>query len=365
MAMLRKRTGRFGRGRILIICLAVFWVLGTAYQNAALASGQKVIRLRFSSSFMPPEPPNVQANHTFDLVENKTNGRVKIERFMAGALGGPHEQLDLASTGAVDVISLHIDQFPQQLPLHQITNTEQRVSGEQGLKNLTALIRDLPETKGLFEAEQKRNNIKILHFHVNGPTGVTTRFDAKSSLAELKGKRVNVIAAYHRQVFKELGWIPVNVQIPELYEALSRGVIDAIFMATAAVIPLKWYEPAKAHLVLGENTVISTPLAFNLDSWNRLPSDVRKVFLEASWETAQWSVDQNEKFIRDTYGMLEKSGARVLRISQKESEEFFSVLFRHSIRNWQDICRNAGLQKEAGIIQKYWDEMKWGRWKGQ
>ncbi|MBW2065114.1 MAG: TRAP transporter substrate-binding protein DctP [Deltaproteobacteria bacterium] len=365
MAKLRKGFGCLGWKGTLAISMAVLLVLAMACKAPSLAAEQKVIKLRFSSSFMPPEPPNVQANHTFDLVEKKTKGRVKIERFMAGALGGPHEQLDLASSGAVDVISLHIDQFPQQLPLHQITNTEQRVSGEQGLRNVTALIRELPETKGLFEAEQERNNIKILHFHANGPTGVTARFEVSSSLAELKGKKVNVIAAFHREVFKELGWIPVNVQIPELYEALSRGVIDAIFMATAAVIPLKWYEPAKAHLVLGENTVISTPLAFNLDSWNRLPADVQKAFLDASWETARWSVDQNERFIRDTYGKLEQSGAKVIRISQRESEEFFTVLFRNSIRNWQDICSNAGVRKEAGIIQKYWDEMKWGKWKGQ
>ena len=191
----------------------------------AMAGAAEVIKLKYSTSFFPPEPPCVFANRTLDLVEKKTNGKVKIERFVGGALGGPLEQLGLASSGAADLISLHIDQYAQQLPLHQITNTEQLTSGAQGVDNVKAILHELPETKPLFDAEQRKNNIKILHPYCNGPTGVTARFPAES-LADVKGKKVNVIAAYQRDVFKELGWIPVNVQIPELYEAGARGIIE-------------------------------------------------------------------------------------------------------------------------------------------
>lgn len=330
--------------------------------HPAVAAEPEVIKLKYSTSFFPPEPPCVFANHTLDLVEKKTNGKVKVERFTAGALGGPLEQLGLASSGAADIISLHIDQYAQQLPLHQITNTELMVSGAQGLASVTAIVHELPETKPLFEAEQKKNNIKILHFYVNGPTGITARFPAKS-LADVKGKKVNVIAAYQREVFKEVGWIPVNVQIPELYEALSRGVIDAIFMATAANVPLKWHEIGKVHLQLVDNTIVSAPLAFNLNSWNRLPADVQKAFIEAAWETAQWTVEQTEMNLKGTYKAFEEKKAEVVKISQKESEAFFKVLFKHSVNNWLNICKAAGVEKDAKVIQKYWDEMKWGKWR--
>ncbi len=344
------------------VFMSILLIGAMAYNTTATAAEQEVIKLKYSTSFFPPEPPCVFANHTLDLVEKKTNGRVKIERFMAGALGGPLEQLGLASSGAADLISLHVDQYAQQLPLHQITNTELMVSGAQGLASVTAIVHELQETKPLFEAEQKKNNIKILHFYVNGPTGITARFPAKS-LADVKGKKVNVIAAYQRDVFKELGWIPVNVQIPELYEALSRGVIDAIFMATAANVPLKWYEIGKVHLQLVDNTIVSAPLAFNLDSWNRLPADVQKAFMEASWETAQWTVQQTEIHLEHTYKAFEEKGAEVVKISKKESEAFFKVLFKNSIRNWLNISKVAGVEKDAKVIQKYWDKMKWGKWK--
>ena len=196
--MLRKsmKNRRFGEGKAFIaVFIVMLFIFAVAVTTRVTAAEPDVIKLKYSTSFFPPEPPCVFANHTLDLVEKKTNGRVKIERFVGGALGGPLEQLGLARSGAADLISLHVDQYAQQLPLLQITNTEQMVSGTQGLDNVTAIVHELPETKPLLEAEQKKNNIKILNFYVNGPTGITARFQAKS-LADIKGKKVNVIAAY-------------------------------------------------------------------------------------------------------------------------------------------------------------------------
>jgi TRAP-type C4-dicarboxylate transport system substrate-binding protein len=364
MEMSKKSKSR-GWKSVAAVFMALLLIGAMAYTTTATAAEPKVIKLKYSTSFFPPEPPCVYANHTLDLVEKKLNGRVKVERFMAGALGGPLEQLGLASSGAADIISLHIDQYAEQLPLQQVTNIEQMTTGAQGLANVTALVHELPETAPLFEAEQKKNNIKILHFYVNGPTGITTSFRA-TSLGDVKGKKLNVIAAYQRDVFKEMGWIPVNVQIPELYEALSRGVIDGIFMATAAVVPLKWYEPGKAHLRLGEvNTVISAPMAFNLDSWNRLPKDVQQAFMEASWETALWTDQQCERMLADTYKIFEEKGAPVILVPEKESLAYYEVFFKHAMRNWVEKCKSQGVKdKDVKTIRKYWDKMMWGKeWK--
>jgi TRAP-type C4-dicarboxylate transport system substrate-binding protein len=343
--------------RVLFSFLLVFSIV-----SVSSIAGAASIQLRFSTSFMPFEPPAIYASKTLDLVEKKTNGQVKIKRFFGGAMGGPHEQLGLGKSGAVDIISLHIDQFTQQLPLHQVTNGEQLVSNELGLANVTALVHEIPETKTLLDAEQKKNNIKILHFYVNGPTGITTKVQA-NTLADLRGKRLNVITAYQRDVFKEMGWLPVNVKIPELYEALSRGMIDAIFMATAANIPLKWYEIGKQHIVLGQNTVVSAPLAFNLDSWNRLPADIQKAFWEASWEVAQGTVVGNDMATKGTYDKFKETGATIVKVSQDESDNFFTIAFKYWDANWSKVCKNAGVEKEAAVVGSYWKKMRWGKWK--
>jgi TRAP-type transport system periplasmic protein len=356
-----KGSSKVGKGTAVGAILAVVLMIGlvVAYGTATAAEPQ-VIKLKFSTSFMPPEPPNMQAMHTLDAVEKKTNGAVKFERHLAGALGGPKEQLGLVKSGAVDIISLHVDQYPQELPLHQITNTEQLVTNAQGVANVTFITKENPETAKLFDAEQKKNNIKILYFHANGPTGFTPRFVAKS-LADLKGKKANVMTAFQRDVFKELGIIPVNVQIPELYEGLSRGVIDAIFMATAAVLPLKWNEAGKSHLYFGDNTVASTPLAINLNTWNKLPKDIQQIFTESSRETADWSAAENDKLVAATYGAFEKAGNPPVKVSAAERDRFFKVLFKYQELNNKKLAKASGVEKEQATIQKVWNDMKWGK----
>jgi TRAP-type transport system periplasmic protein len=332
-----------------------------ADQGEAGKAETEVIKLKFSFSGMPTEPPALTAIHLLDLVEAKTNGRVKIERFMGGSLGNTLEHLQMVSSGAVDTISLQFDQFPEDLPLHQILNTEQLVTAEQALVNITALTQEIPETRALLEAEEQKNNIKVLSWNAQGATGITASYAAQT-LNDLKGKKMNVIAGYQRDVFNELGILPVNVQIPEIYESMSRGVIDTIFMANSAIIPLKWYELGKTHLSLGDNNVCSQALAVNLDKWNAFPADIQQAFIDASKETSQWSISETARIQKETYEMLEKSGVKIVTLPREDIDNFFTVLFKHSTANWLDTCKKKGVDDKAPAIQKYWDEMKWGRY---
>lgn len=353
--------------KIFMFCFALAAALlfiTIACEKKADQTGQaetEVITLKFSSDKMPTEPPVKQAYHLLDLVEAKTNGRVKIERFTGGSLGDVLEHLNLVSTGAVDIISLHVDQYPQRLPLHQLLNTEQLVTGEQAMENIIALTQDIPETSALLEAEEQQNNIKVLYWNVQGSTGITTSYPAQS-LNDLKGKKMNVISSYQRKVFNDLGIIPVNVQIPEIYESMSRGVIDTIFMANSAIIPLKWYELGKVHLSLGDNNVLSQPLTFNLNTWNSLPADIQQAFTEASKETAEWSVGESERILQETYDKFRESGVDIVELPAEERTRFFDTLFKYSLENWLEVCEKKGVADKAPAFQKYWDEMKWGRW---
>jgi TRAP-type transport system periplasmic protein len=337
---------------------------GQAGKQEAVQAQSEVINLKFSSDKLPTEPPVVMAYKLLDIVEAKTNGRVKIQRFTGGSLGDTLEHLKLVSTGAVDIISLHVDQYPEDLPLHQILNTEQLVTGEQALANINALTQEIPETKALLEAEEQKNNIKVLSWDVQGSTGITTSYPAKS-LADLKGKKMNVIAGYQRKVFNDLGIIPVNVQIPDIYESMSRGVIDTIFMADAAVISLKWYELGKTHLSLGDNNVVSQPLTFNLAKWNSLPADIQQVFIDASKEVAQLSISEAAQVQQKTFDAFKKLNVNIVELSSEDRTKFFETLFKYSIENWLETCKNKGVADKAPILEKYWDEMKWGKWTKQ
>jgi TRAP-type C4-dicarboxylate transport system substrate-binding protein len=346
-----------GLATTLVAVLIITPILGMASCGPA---APEVIKLKFSCPYLEVEPPCVYGLRVCDLVEQKTNGKVKIERFTGGTMGNVLEHLGLVKSGAVDLITLHVDQYPQDLPLHRILNMEQLVSRQQSVDNIIKITEEISETKKILDKELKKNNIKVLYWMQMGPTGIMTK-EPVTTLAELKGKKINFITAYQRGIFEELGLIPVNVQIPELYEGMMRGVIDAIFMATAAAVPLKWYEIAKTNLVIGNLIACSQPIAINLKVWNSLPSDVQKAFIEASRETALWSVTHDKEIIDGTYALFEQSGVKIVQLPQAEVDLFYETLVKHSVEDWQKTCEAAGLKDEAAVILKYWQDMIWGK----
>jgi TRAP-type C4-dicarboxylate transport system substrate-binding protein len=357
-------SGYFSRSRLkVVIALGVSLLLlmgVSACSKSEDKGADGVIRLKYSSPYMPTEPPNIQGMHALELVEQKTNGRVKFDTFMGGALGGTLEQLDLVSSGAVDVIHLHVDQFPQELPLHKILNNEQFTTAEKALANVTAVTQEIPETKAILDAEQEQNNIKILSWHVQGATGITTGFPART-LADLKGKKINFITSFQRKVLSEFDISPVNVQIPELYESLSRGVIDAIFMATAAVVPHKWHEVGKTYLVFDDNFVISQPITLNLDTWNSLPADIQQAFIEASRETALWSIEEDRRRLAETLDTLRGAGVDIAKVPEAESVAFFESLGRYATEDWMENAKNRGVGDKAAVIETYWNDITSGK----
>lgn len=350
--------GRMWKGlaAILITVLTITPILGVA---GCGPSEPEVINLTFSCPYLDVEPPAIFGLRVCDLVEEKTNGKVQIERFTGGTMGNVLEHLGLVQSGAVDLITLHVDQYPQDLPLHRILNMEQLVSRQQSIDNIIEITQEISETKEILDEELEDNNIKALYWMQMGPTGIMTK-EPVTTLADLEGKRINFITAYQRGIFEDLGLIPVNVQIPDLYESMMRGHIDCIFMATAAAVPLMWYEIAETNLVIGELTVASQPIAINLDVWNDLPDDVQEAFLEASLETALWSVEADRAHLEETYALFEQSGVDVVQLSQADVDLFYDTLVEHSVADWLETCEAAGLEDEAAIILEYWEDMIWG-----
>jgi len=189
-----------------------------------------------------------------------------------------------------------------------------------------------------------------------GPTGILTK-GKSTSLDDVKGKKINVITAYQRSIFEELGYIPVNVAIPDLYESMLRGVIDNIWMATAASIPLKWYEVSKTNLVVGEMMVGSQPLAFNKDFWNKLPTDVQQAFIDASNETVEFSNTADKASIDATYAKFKESGVDVVTVPTEQSDLFYKTLVKYSVAEYLKGSETAGVKDKAETILKYWEPL--------
>lgn len=341
---------------LIVILLNGIILVGTGIT----ASNQKVIKLKFSCPFIEAEPPAVIAIHFMDLVEKKTNGRVKFDRYFAEALAKHAEHIQLVSSGSVDLISVIPVYVGRELVLNQLCDFPFFCSNEKALAQTTKLMMEIPETKAIFDKEQKQHNIKILYWNTSGAMELLSK-QKTTSIAELKGKKINLWAPPDVAIWGQFGMAPVPIFIADFYESLSRGVIDCVYFPPGGSLALKLFEQAKSNLMLGQGDAAS-PIIFNLKTWEALPGDIQEAIMETSRETSQWSVGYINGFTEYTHKIFKDAGLYVGTVPEEESVKLFEALMKHTTEEfWLGMCKKAGVGDEAQVLLKYWRDMAWGR----
>jgi TRAP-type C4-dicarboxylate transport system substrate-binding protein len=204
-------------GRRAILAAAA----GLMLANPALA---QPIVLKVSH-FMPP-------NHTFQKamvawgkeLDRESHGRLKLEIYPAGQLGGgPNRQFDSARNGVVDIaISLH-GATPGRYPMTELASLP-FASPKAGMTSELA-SRRLTELAPAYLAKEHKG-LKILWMAVTPPLMFFSKTPIHK-LADFKGLRIRYAGTQFRDIISALGAVPLLVPPQETQDALSKGIVDA------------------------------------------------------------------------------------------------------------------------------------------
>lgn len=177
-----------------------------------------------------------------DEVEKRTGGEVKINIFWSEGLGKASETLSLLQSGAIDMAGLSPGYFPAELPLFTAPNSFPMAidSIDQAAELMDRLVREVP---GYME-EAEANGIRPLFFHVLNPY-LLVSVEPITELEQMQGVKMRTWGAHMPRMVEAAGGTAVTLSLPDIYEALSRGVIDAAPFAVDLVVTYKIYEVAK------------------------------------------------------------------------------------------------------------------------
>jgi TRAP-type transport system periplasmic protein len=121
----------------------------------------------------------------------------------------------------------------------------------------------------------------MFYYSASGPFTLASRDKPIVKPEDLKGLKVRVPGGPAVDFVKALGGTPVAMPMGEAYEAISRGVVDALLIPTETLKGYKHGDVTKYVTIL--------PLSFggpcvtfmNLTKWNSLPKDIQKIFTDA------------------------------------------------------------------------------------
>lgn len=228
----------------VIICLVLVCL------NTQLMASDKKLNIKMAAFFSKQSPAfKVMYEWPAEMIEKATNGRAKVTIYPSNTLVPIRDAYRATQEGIVDITWVWGPASPGAFPLTEIFSLP-GFSANQATSNLVVneLFRLYPEFKKQFSPK-----VKHIATQVHMRSDLHSRAPIKS-LNDLKGK---VIACQNDKValaMSKLGTSATQMQIPEMYTAVERGVIKGTVQAWGSFAVNHMYEVLKYHTLIGVGT---------------------------------------------------------------------------------------------------------------
>ena len=199
-----------------------------------------------------------------------SNGRVAVQVYPAMQLGGrPADLYGQARDGVVDIVWTLPGYSPGRFPLTEVFELP-FVCGDAEASS---------QALTLFHHKWMRDEYQDTHplvFHAAAPGQLHTVDRQVRTVEDLDGLKVRAASRTVADMLEALGAIPVGMPVPQVYEALSRGVVEGAWIPWTIMRPFRLHEVTRYHT---EASLACTPfvLTMNKARYEGLPQDVRRM----------------------------------------------------------------------------------------
>jgi tripartite ATP-independent transporter DctP family solute receptor len=247
-------------------------ILGAACGN----SGEKVYVIKASLSQNPQEP-QVRAVKLFkQIIEDKSEGRLKAEIYPNNQLGNQRDVVEGIQLGTIQMsnIASVMAGFVQELNIFELPFLF------ENRKHFYAVL-DSEIGRNLRPAFEKRG-FHLMGYFDAGVRHVMTVEKHIDAMEDLKGLKIRTMEnPLHLEAFKAFGANPLPMAYGELYTALEQRVIDGAEAANTNYFSKKFYEPAPNWAQIGWIHLIEYVIMSRY-FYERLPIAHKKIIDEAA-----------------------------------------------------------------------------------
>jgi len=220
-----------------------------------------------------------------EIVQSRTNGRLKVDIFPSGQLGGERDMVEGLKIGTIDLVIA-------ASPVAGAVANDRKVfllDIPYVFKDYEALTRVL---EGDIGAEMTKNWPKsgfrsvgyfIAGFHqlANSKRGIVKPED-------MKGLKIRAIQSKSSILMIEsLGPTAVPMAFPEVYTGIQQGIVDGFANSLTTLYTAKYYEVAP-YISITNHLVGMLNLVMSENSYQALSAADRKIIDEAGIEAARF-----------------------------------------------------------------------------
>ena len=274
-----------------------------------------VLKLGFSTG---ENDPRVDASLKFkQIVEEKTEGRIKVEIYADGKLGSDKQLILGIINDEVDMTVSSAGNFASY--------------GKVGISAFPYIFNSFEEAWAFMDTDNSKKadkdleqfNIHVLAHFDNGFRCITTseKCGPINSIEDLKDVKIrtsdNPIVM---ETISELGAKPYNYDFAKLYDALKNNEFEAQENPLTIIYNSKLYEVQK-YLAITNHSYDVMPLVIRNDIWQSLSKEDKAILEEAASQAQalnrQIVTEQTDKYIE----LLKEKGMEVTYPNLTQFEE--------------------------------------------
>lgn len=289
-------------------CLTRRALAGLALAAPAIrpAGAQGMIELRLGHVLSDQSSYHVAGTRLAQLVQARTQGRVRIAVFGNSALGGELRLIQSARTGGVDLM------FNSQPSLENTLR-------DYGVLSLPWLWDDHAQANRVLQGPVGQRLLRPLEnvgmiglswFNLFERSVLTNRPFA--TLAEARGIKVRVIQSPgYVEAYRSIGMQPTPIAYADLLMALRNGTVDAAELGSDQMIADRFVEAVR-HYVLTRTHQLPSVLVASRSRFNALPPEAQAAIRDSVPEAVAAGLVYYEQFREESFAEVRRRGINII-----------------------------------------------------
>lgn len=197
-------------------------MLGLSLAAGVMATASAQITMRNSISVGQNSHQGEAIDTLAKEVEKRTNGRIKIQNFYSGSLGGERESIESVQLGTQELATSSTGPVPNFVP-------------EARILDVPFLFRDKAHARAVLDGpigqelltKFDSKGFKALAWGENGVRHMTNSKRPVNAPDDLKGLKMRTMEnPVHVAAYKSLGIVTTPMAFPEVFTALQQGTVD-------------------------------------------------------------------------------------------------------------------------------------------
>lgn len=268
------------------------------------------------------------------MVEERTNGEVKIQTYPAQSLVKANDQYDAMLKGAVDMAVLPFDYYSGKVPQWAITLMPAMVRNHEQAKAWeTAKIGEM------LEEIAEENGVKILVWIWNAGI-IATKGDPVVSPDDVRdGMQFRAAGSSVEQMMAKAGAGIASMPSSEIYSALQTNVLDGAITSNSSAASYKLFEQVDSYTTSTENTFwfMFMPLSISMQSWEKLTPEQQQIFEEVAAELQQYAYEASEQDDINATELFREHGVNVVDMDDASYEAWVEL----AKPIWEDFANSV------------------------